>query len=338
MGLEVKQDLQKINHLLVSEIKAEMFSAETRNDEVLQAVKAIVQSGWPAEKTELTLTVAIYYDFCDELVIQECLLFRGDRLVVPKTLQKCMFQALHSSHQGIELTLRCTITTSPYHHQSNDKDESAVKEAKKILKKTAESESDLYLALLAHRNTPQEGFGASPGQHLLSRRTKTNLPTSSNLLKPSVAEDALEKDKLSKLKQKFYYDRAANDLQDLQKDDVVRMQPFWLNEKTWRKAKVLKPLGRRSYVVKSNRQLYISNWRHLKCSAEADSMPAEEWTMPSNHHDSKGKDHLANEQPMLKPVAPTPVKPMATTKVNRSMTTTESNKDQLSSPTSVDQD
>ena len=230
------------------------------------------------------------------------------------------------------------ITTSPYHHQSNGKDQSAVKEAKKILKKTAESESYLYLALLAHRNTPQEGFGASPAQRLLSRRTKTNLPTSSNLLKPSVAEDALEKDKLSKLKQKFYYDRAANNLQDLQKDDVMQMQPFRLNEKTWRKAKVLKPLGRRSYVVESNGQLYIRNWRHLKCSAEADSMPAEEWTMPSNHHDSKVKDHLTNEQPMLKPVAPTPVKTMATTKVNRSMTTTESNKDQLSSPTSVDQD
>ena len=141
------------------------------------------------------------------------------------------------------------VTTSPYHHQSNGKAESAVKEAKKILKKTAASKSDPYLVLLAHRNTPQEGFGTSPAQRLLSRRTKTNLPTSSNLLKPSVAENTLEKDKLRKLKQKFYYDRSASDLQDLQKDDVVRMQPFRLNEKTWRKGKVLKPLGRRSYVV-----------------------------------------------------------------------------------------
>ena len=110
--------------------------------------------------------------------------------------------------------------------------------------------------LLAHHNTPQEGFGTSPAQCLLRRRTKTNLPTSSNLLKPSVAENTLEKDKLRKLKQKFYYDRSANNLQDLQKDDIVQMQPFWLNKKTWRKAKVLKPLGRRSYVVESNGQLY----------------------------------------------------------------------------------
>ena len=54
------------------------------------------------------------------------------------------------------------------------------------------------------------------------------------MLKPSVAEDTLEKDKLRKLKQKFYYDIAANDLHDLQNDDVVQMQPFRLKEKTCR--------------------------------------------------------------------------------------------------------
>ena len=148
------------------------------------------------------------------------------------------------------------------------------------------------------------------------------------MLKPSVAEGTLEKDKLRKSRQKFYYDRTANDLPDLQKDDVVRMQPFWLNEKTWKKAKVLKPLGRRSYVVESNGQLYIRNRRHLKRSAEVDIAPAEEWPTPSNHHDSKVGNHLANEQPMLKPVA--------TVKVNQPTTpTTESNKDQT---TSLDQD
>ena len=87
------------------------------------------------------------------------------------------------------------VTTSPYHHQSNGRAESAVKEAKKILKKTAASKSNPYLALLAHLNTPQEGFSTSPAQCLFSRRTKTNLPLSSNLLKPSVAEDTLKKDK-----------------------------------------------------------------------------------------------------------------------------------------------
>ena len=91
----------------MSNHEAEMFHVETKNDEVLQAVKAIVQSGWPAEKRDLLPAVAMYYDICDELVIQDGVLFRGDGLVVPKTPCKCMLQTLHSSHQGIESMLRC---------------------------------------------------------------------------------------------------------------------------------------------------------------------------------------------------------------------------------------
>jgi len=93
---------------LVNGHEAEMFRIETKNDEVLQAAKATVQSGWPAKKRDLPPTVAIYmyYDTRDELVIQDGLLFRGDRLAVPKALRKRMLKALHSSHQGIESRLR----------------------------------------------------------------------------------------------------------------------------------------------------------------------------------------------------------------------------------------
>lgn len=79
-----------------------------------------------------------------------------------------------------------------------------------------------------------------------------------------------------------------------------------------------------------NGRVYIRNRRHLKRSAEADGTPAEEQPTPSNHNDSKVRDHLTKEQPTLKPVA--------TTRVNQSMTSTVSNKDQLFSAASVDQD
>ena len=59
-GLEIEQDVQEINHLLVNEHKAEIFCVETKNDEVLQAVKAVVQSRWPEEKRKLSPTVAIF--------------------------------------------------------------------------------------------------------------------------------------------------------------------------------------------------------------------------------------------------------------------------------------
>lgn len=70
-GLEVEQDIQEIKHLLVNEHEAEMFRNETKNDDVLQAVISVVQSLWPADKRKLTPAVAIYYDCCNELVVQD---------------------------------------------------------------------------------------------------------------------------------------------------------------------------------------------------------------------------------------------------------------------------
>ena len=47
-----------------------------------------------------------YFHICDDLVVQDGLILRGDRLVVPKALRKQMMEELHASHQGVESTLR----------------------------------------------------------------------------------------------------------------------------------------------------------------------------------------------------------------------------------------
>ena len=64
-----------------------------------------MQSGRSADKRVLPLTVAVYYNIRDKLVIQDGLLFWGDRLAIPRTPRKRMLQTLHASH-GIESTLR----------------------------------------------------------------------------------------------------------------------------------------------------------------------------------------------------------------------------------------
>ena len=84
----------------------ERFRVETKYDEVVQAMKALVQSGWPADKRVLPPTVVLYYNVRDVSVIQDGLLFVGDGLVMPKTLRKRTLQTLHSCQQAIESTLR----------------------------------------------------------------------------------------------------------------------------------------------------------------------------------------------------------------------------------------
>ena len=68
--------------------------------------------------------------------------------------------------------------------------ESAVKTAKRILRKAKENDGDTFLAVLAHRNTISQGVGQSPAQRMLDRRTRTLLPTTKALLVPANARDS----------------------------------------------------------------------------------------------------------------------------------------------------
>ena len=107
------------------------------------------------------------------------------------------------------------VTSSPYNSKANGKAESAVKTCKQIMRKSKDACSDPYLAILDHRNTPSQGFLSTPAQRLMSRRTKTLLPTASALLRPEVVDARhTERDmKRSQTQQATYYNKHASDKQ-----------------------------------------------------------------------------------------------------------------------------
>ncbi|XP_068690803.1 uncharacterized protein [Montipora foliosa] len=82
--------------------------------------------------------------------------------------------------------------SSPHHHQSNGKAESAVKIAKGILRKTENSALNPYEALLDQHNTPTVDMTTSPAQRFLHRRLKYEIPMKATLLTPEIAETVLE--------------------------------------------------------------------------------------------------------------------------------------------------
>ena len=114
------------------------------------------------------------------------------------------------------------ITSSPYHSRSNGKAEAAVKIAKSLLHK---DDNDPFLAILNWRNTPTESSEYSPSQKLHSRRTWTLLPTTETLLYPAVARNVEDEIKQRRQTAKFWYDKAAKFLPELQIGQGVRMQP-----------------------------------------------------------------------------------------------------------------
>lgn len=151
----------------------------------------------------------------------------------------------------------------PGYPQSKGKAESAVKTAKRLMVKAAAARQDPYLAMLDHRNTPSQGLDTSPAQRLLSRRTRTLLPTKDTLLKPEVTHNkrGLEN---NRRRQEKYYNRAAKDMDTLERRDNVRIQPCGTHG-GWRPAKVVRQVSHRSYEVElESGGVVRRNRRHLR--------------------------------------------------------------------------
>ncbi|XP_062562745.1 uncharacterized protein K02A2.6-like [Armigeres subalbatus] len=63
-------------------------------------------SGWPSDKSMITDCTKPYFAFRHELVIQDGIILRRDRIVIPTASRKTVSNLLHYSHQGEQATLR----------------------------------------------------------------------------------------------------------------------------------------------------------------------------------------------------------------------------------------
>ena len=159
------------------------------------------------------------------------------------------------------------VTTSPYHSQSNGKVESAIKIAKKVMKKAKRSGQDIWKAILDWRNTPTENMKSS--QRLMSRRTRTLLPTANQLLMPKVVDNVPDKLAQRRQKAKYYYDRGSKKLPELQIGETVRIKPSpSQRDKRWQLGTCLEQVAPRSYIVDVGGRELRRNRKFLRTTQE----------------------------------------------------------------------
>jgi len=138
--------------------------------------------------------------------------------------------------------------SSPLFSRSNGLAERYVQEAKLLLKKCVEDNSDIYLSLLHQRNIPRPGLG-SPVQRLMGRRTKTLLPTTSHLLKPQLINNIVDKLKEVREKAKYYSDNKKRKSISFEEGEHVlyRVEP-----RNWQPAIIIqKGPQPRSYIIEN---------------------------------------------------------------------------------------
>ena len=432
--------INMVKFLPIREERLKELRVETEKDNVLQCLTKTVLTGWPELRNSLPLCLTPFFHIRDELTVQNGLLFRGERVIVPQAMQSKMMKLVHTAHLGVESCLRrareclywagmtsqlreymlsCGLcrefdacqpketlkshdlpdrpwqkigtdlfewdtkdylvtvdyfsnfweidrlrsTSSPEvirklkahfsrygipeevvsdnggqfdsdefkkfsrdwdfehhpidprHSQGNGKVEAAVKMAKRTLRKAKKSGTDQYLAVLETRNTPTQGLKTSPAQRLFSRRTRSLLPLTAELLKPcSVPMDTKRKMKAMQERQAKYYNRSAKDLPSLKEGDVIRLKPYKKGDKSWKKGVVQNKVGDRSYEIETESGHFRRNRVDLRRTIEnPPDLSRNFMDIQDNRAETSGIEHESNSSNV--PDQSIPVTPKVTTPI-----------------------
>ena len=106
-------DIKAINYIAENELsvnipaskmKVEEFQDSTCRDITLQELAKIVHKGWPKEQKDCPEIIHPYWTFRECISLENSLLFKDDRLIIPEAERDQILELLHYGHYGITCT------------------------------------------------------------------------------------------------------------------------------------------------------------------------------------------------------------------------------------------
>ena len=91
---------------LISPWQLEELRKHTAEDTTLQTLSNFTQNGWPRRSCSIPAQVRPFFGFPDELCVENNIIMRGCRAVIPTSLHSDYLKALHKGHPGMEGTTR----------------------------------------------------------------------------------------------------------------------------------------------------------------------------------------------------------------------------------------
>ena len=88
----------------VRNVTLDQFKEHTDIDEDFRLLKMYVMHGWPSAQQDCVKQLRSYYTFKEEISFIDGLLFKGNRVIVPKALRNKTLEVLHRTHMGIVKT------------------------------------------------------------------------------------------------------------------------------------------------------------------------------------------------------------------------------------------
>ena len=103
---EEDDDFEVMSIMPVSPNKTQRLMEETQRDQECKELIDLIMNGWPNSSQELSQWIKRYFAFRDELVIQDGLIMKGQRILIPNSLKMEYLGELHKGHPGAETTKR----------------------------------------------------------------------------------------------------------------------------------------------------------------------------------------------------------------------------------------
>jgi len=95
------ETINMMKYLPVSEERLVQIQRDTEADDSLQVLKAVIQKGWPEYKSNMPSVISPYFNMRDEMSIQDGLVFKGERILVPQASRSELLRQIHNSHLGV---------------------------------------------------------------------------------------------------------------------------------------------------------------------------------------------------------------------------------------------
>lgn len=82
------------------------LAEHTAADETLQLLSTLIRHGWPDKQSNIPLEIRPYFLVRDEPVLQDGIIVKGHKAVVPAALRDEYYNDIHRGHPGVEATLQ----------------------------------------------------------------------------------------------------------------------------------------------------------------------------------------------------------------------------------------
>ncbi|KAJ8349022.1 hypothetical protein SKAU_G00276110 [Synaphobranchus kaupii] len=101
---EADFEVMSVQH--ISSSRLEELREHTAKDKDLQVLCNIIKHGWPKREVNLPANVRHYFTYGDELTVEDGIVMKGPKAVIPDSLQRDYITILYRGHPGAEATKR----------------------------------------------------------------------------------------------------------------------------------------------------------------------------------------------------------------------------------------